>query len=353
MSKNGYTKVALDCGNANVKITPDNGQETVFVHALHELSAHQIEMLKYSGGEAPDVFEVNGTYYSAGDQAIKDGAGAALLGEQRYTRNYYGVLAAISLHRALPANAKNIFMFSSHTPKDKIYRAEIRESVRGDWLVSSQGVAKKFGVLEVQGYDEPTGAFRHAVFSDDGLSMRGARNLREGACLIIDIGGFTVGLSVAENGKVDYDSSITHVGGILDVLAEFEQLIRSKYRLKLKGANALKPDRLREAFATGVYRAGGTGDLDVRDCVTNAANPLLHSIEVYVSNYGGIAAYDSMLLAGGGTTLFEGKLRERIKHPYMYPADENRAHVQRATARGGLKTMRALEAKGKLWQVAK
>lgn len=344
-----YTLVSLDAGNANVKVVSETS-ERMFPHALYTLSAHDIEQLEMRGEleGTSGIYNVNGTWYSVGTKAMRKGAGAALYGEARYTREYYGVLASIALFECLDKSKHNVMLFGSHTPKDIIYRTDLMGAVRGVWNVESGGVKKSFEVSESRGFEEPIGAYRYATLADDGLSLRGDAALRVGETLVIDIGGFTVGLSVAVDGKIEYEASDTKVGGVLSVLDDFAALIRKQYKVQLRGANALDPMRLRSAIQDGLYDAAGQGTLDVRDAAAKAKEPLLRDINNFYEQYGGASTYNAVLLAGGGTLLFKRDIVRMLKHPRILDADTKLNEIAKATARGGMKILRLLEHKGQL-----
>lgn len=341
--------MSLDAGNAQIKAVSADGRNIVFPHALRQLSASDIEEMNIRKDTTnPNLFIVNGIHYAIGEQALRSGPGSALFGEARYTETYYGVLVAIALFRLFPKGERNVFVYGSHTPKDIIYRQDLVLSAKGNWTVESQGQRKTFRVVDAAGYEEPVGAFRHATLSDDPRRFRGAHRLRKGDCVIIDIGGFTVGITTAVDSMIDYTSASTAVTGVLDVLSELEKLIRSKYRRALKGTNRLNPMRLRRALTDGVYDAGGLGNLDCAREVEEACNLLLNDILKFFQEYGDAASFDSVLLAGGGGALLEKRIRQAINHRYVYVAEENRDLMHLATASGGMKILRLLEAKGEL-----
>lgn len=350
MAKTKYNLMSLDSGNAQVKGLTDEG-ECVFPHSLRPLTSKEITNLQERGDEidtSSNVFCVNGVYYSVGNKALRKGSGAALYGEARYRPDYYGILAAIAMFKAFDDSKKNVYLYGSHTPKDLIYRQDLVGAVMGNWVVSGAGKTKSFDVVAGAGFDEPVGAFRHATLGNDGKSTRGEITLRRGETLIVDVGGFTLGFSIAEDGKIDYDSSNTEVVGILDVLDNLESAIRSNFRKELKGANELKHDRLRKTLASGVYDAAGAGYLEVHEEVKQACDLLMRDILQFFETYGGTTTFHSILIAGGGGALMEKYIRTNIDHPHIYVAENNRDRMHMATVMGGMKILKILETAGKL-----
>lgn len=341
--------MALDCGNAQIKVVTQECSD-VFPHALKLMTQADIHdnAARNEMDNNPNVFCVNGTYYKIGEKALRKGRGSALYGEDRYVETYYGVLAAIAAFKSFSGSRKSVYIYGSHTPKDIDYRPDLIASVKRKWVVESMGQKKVFEVVGAAGIDEPVAAYRHAILSDDGTSFRNLPVLREKSVFILDVGGFTIGVSVAEGGKVDYSAASSDVVGMLDVLEEFEKLIRKNNRLKLKGTNALNPMRLRAALKSGVYDAAGLGEIRVAAEANEACDLLLNEIANLFKNYGGAGEYHAVLLAGGGGALMEKRIKDMLRHPSVHVVEEKRELMHMATALGGMKILRLLESKGKL-----
>lgn len=349
MSKK-YNLFSLDCGNAQIKAVSDQGKVTL-PHSLRKLRQSEVDAIEERGEQSssPGIYKVQGEYFAVGDRAMRQGAGAALYGESRYVPEYYGVLAAIAMSNTFVQSTRSIYLHGSHTPKDVIYRDDLINAVIGRWSVESMGNRKEFTVQQVACFDEPVGAYRHATLADDGVHYRGQDRLRKGDVLIIDVGGFTVGLTRVNKGIVEYEASASMITGVLDVLSEFEQLIRSRFRVELKGQQTLKQDKLRAALADPrhMYDAGGAGVFNVTDEAERALEPLLREIIQFYEQYRG-GSSDAILLAGGGSVLLERHLRDYLKHPRIMMADESRNEMHLSTAIGGMKMLKLLESKGRL-----
>lgn len=344
----------LDVGNNNIKCVTDQGR-THFLHALHKLNPSQIESLTYRSHETDTgegVYEVNGTLYAIGEDAIRYGAKTARYGESRYTDDYYGVLGAIALYRALAKDEKRqrITILCTYTPKDDIHIERIKASIKGEWHVKHKNQAQRFSVLDVLTTDEPVSHFRHTIFYAGGQSLReDVRELRVGDCLIVDIGGYTTGFAVAVGGKIDYQAGWSLPAGIQIALDELAKTVRSKYRKELLKSQYLKADKLRSAIQVGYYDAGGKGMLDCRDLIAEALNPVVYQIEnEYVSRYGGSTEYHSILIAGGGGWLIREYLEPRLDHNLIFTSGKNSDDMMLGAADGGYKTLQALQARGKL-----
>ncbi len=342
-----YKLAVVDAGNANIKAKSDE-REIEFPHALIEMTESDIMQLRIRGEleTTPNLYCVNNVWYRVAEKAMKAGKTAALYGEARYQRSYYGVLVAIALFNLFERSQLNVFLFGSHTPKDIIYRDDLIEAAIGDWWVFSEGQEKTFRVVSANGFEEPVGAYRNATLSEDGVKISGDASLWSGKTLIVDFGGFTTAFSVAVNGKIEFESSHSHLSGILDVVDDLEMLIRRRYKNQLKGVNALDHMKLRNALTDGFYDAAGMGTLDVRDETKNAKAPLLTELSRFYEQYGGTASYNAVLLAGGGTFLLHGDVKRVLNHPVILTAESDLRQIARSTVRGGMKTLKLLESKG-------
>jgi len=228
----------------------------------------------------------------------------------------------------------------------------MHSSVTGKWVVVNKGIAKNIQIANFRAFDEPVGAYRHATLDDgDDPGYRGSKILREGRCLVLDIGGFTTALSIADGGKIDHNASVSHGIGMINVLEEFEKLIRSNYRQQLKSVNFINQVRLRDALHEGVLNAGGCGTLDVRREAKQAREMLMREIKnLLYERRGGDSDYDAILIAGGGGSAMERTIRDAINNPNITieVAEQNRNQMHFGTAMGGMKMLKLLRSRGKI-----
>lgn len=352
----------IDVGNNNIKAVGDQGR-THFYHALHELRSDQIAALTTRSKQVVDghnsegiggVFQVNDKYYVVGESAIKMGAGTPRMGENRYTPDYYGVLGAIALSRSIAnptgKGRETVIPLCTYTPKDDIYIDNIKSAITGEWEVSHLGKTMRIVIKKVLTADEPVSHYRNAIFYSGGQSFRAdTAALQKGDCLIIDIGGLTTGFAIATDGAIDYTAAYSLPVGVQRALDSLANMIRRAHRDKLKGMQVLPMDKVREAFRTGVYDAGGKGSLDVRELVANASNEILYEIEnTYMNRYGGPANYNSILLAGGGGWQTRALLKPRLDHETLFLSAKTSELMVLGAAEGGYKTLQALHSRGKL-----
>lgn len=343
------TIAGVDVGNGGIKVKTAHGS-SYFPHALFRMTASQIEDMEANGEPNANVYVVNGVHYSIGAQAIRNGAGAVKYGEARYIPDYFGVLAAIGLFRSLPKTNQrySVVMAATHTPKDIYYKDDLIHSALGMWDVQWQGQSLKIRVVDVKCIPEPVAHYRHATLYDGGASYRGPERIRRGVCCVIDVGTFTTGFATAEDGLVDYTSGDTKLIGVQDAIDELARLIRSKHRKMLKGSQQLDPIRLRDAIMDGEYDARGLGLITCASEAEEACNIVIRDVLTYFDTYGGAAAFDSVLIAGGGGSLLANRLIERLNHRNVFLTDKSGELMVMGAGVGAYKTLQLLEAKGKL-----
>ena len=153
--------IVLDSGNSIIKakIARRERGEVAFPHALRPLTENEYSniLARVSvSGLSPDYVRVNGKSYVVGESAERHGLVTQRTGTARYTRDYYGVLAAAALGR-LYERGREISIFGSHPPGDVKFRQDLMGAVIGDWNVEVQGRERHFRVTYANTFDEPVG----------------------------------------------------------------------------------------------------------------------------------------------------------------------------------------------------
>ena len=96
--------MVIDTGNSIIKakIARRELGEIAFPHAIRQLSESEYEKILSRvqvNGKTQDYFRVNGTPYVVGESAERHGLITRRSGTSRYTKDYCGVLASISLSK--------------------------------------------------------------------------------------------------------------------------------------------------------------------------------------------------------------------------------------------------------------
>ncbi len=337
-----------DLGNENLKgVSLD--EDIVMPHALIDLSIESYDMMDDAGMPNPEVYKVNGRPYAIGNFARRKGAGAVKLGSDRYTEDYYGVLASILLFNAFPEGQSKVFFFGSHAPRDYAFREDLMNAVEITWEVEGMGKAKVFTVTEAFAFGEPEGGYLHATLGADGVTARNTEKLRKGETLIVDLGGLTTSIEAADSGVIDYTSAISHERGIRDVIEDFEKLLKLYHPKEMKGWTP-RPNVVREGLRTGKLKRGGGAEINCKQAADEACNPLVSDVLRYMDTFAsGIENFSAILLTGGGAGLLEARIRRALPdYDSIYVAEEDRTQIHMANAWGGMKRAKLLQAKGVL-----
>ncbi len=253
--------MVLDAGNSIIKarIARRERGEVTFPHAIKPLTETEYSNIKARAG-APgprsDYIRVDGQPYAVGASAERHGVAIQRTGAARYTRDYYGVLAAAALGR-LYERSREISIFGSHAPGDVGFRQDLMEAVIGDWNVEVGGRERYFRVTYANTFDEPVGGLMNVILTEDGRHYQHSK-INGGRSLVIDVGGFTTDwLAVNPGGEVDYGLARSVPIGIQNVLADFEESFRANNLQAVRDTPVLPPDRVRGAIRSGVFEGAG------------------------------------------------------------------------------------------------
>jgi len=339
--------MVIDTGNSIIKakIARRDRSEIVFPHAIRQLSESEYEKIlsrvKFNGN-TQDYFRVNGKPYVVGESAEHHGIIAQRTGTARYTKDYCGVLAAISLSK-LYGRGREVSVFASHPPGDVNYREDLMESIIGEWEIETGQASANFRVIYVNTFDEPVGGLMNVLLTEDGHHYQYPQ-IGDGRSLVIDVGGFTTDfLAVNQGGGVDYALARSVPLGIQTVISDFEENFRANNLEIVKDTPVLPPDRVRKAIATGVFEGGGRKHPCEQD-VEEATSLFLNRFsDTYQRLAGGALSWDSIILTGGGSALLHHKLVPTLKHNNVILADIKES-LHLANVRGGLKLWRLYEA---------
>lgn len=135
--------MVLDAGNSIIKakIARRQDGEVSFPHAIQKLTEAEYRNITDRPGirnRSEDYLQINGEAFAIGESAERHGFVSRRSGAARYTRDYYGVLAAAALSR-LYDRGREISVFCSHPPGDVAFREDLMQAVVGDWQVEHLG----------------------------------------------------------------------------------------------------------------------------------------------------------------------------------------------------------------------
>ncbi len=339
-------RCTVDLGFAQWKIATSTA-EVICPAGFVQLDWAEYEnILQNAGGQpGPDVLVINGTPYAVGATAESKGIKARRRGAQRYSRDYIGVAAAAMLARAYPHSSDPITLMVAHPPDASLYRDALIAAVKGTWHVATNGHERTYNVRTVATYPEALGGLMNQVLNEQGQQYQHPAIPLDGYGLLIDIGGHTVGvLATQPGGRPDFATLAHSIEiGIDDALQSFAGLLRQSYSDQFRTLRDFRPDRLRQALASGQYRTGGQ-TWECHNEARAATSQLLNKIaDVVYDLAGGPLRWDYHLMSGGGGgLLFDRVVSEVLEdHLAVYPADDLE-HIDRANLRGGAKVLAAL-----------
>jgi hypothetical protein len=339
--------MVLDAGNSIIKakIARRERGEVAFPHALRPLTENEYSNILARAsvsGLSPDYVRVNGKPYVVGESAERHGLVTQRTGTARYTRDYYGVLAAAALGR-LYERGREISILGSHPPGDVKYRQDLMESVISDWDVEAMGRELHFRVSYTNTFDEPVGGLMNVILTEDGQHYQHS-NINGGRALVMDIGGYTTDfLAVNPGGEVDYSLARSVPLGVQNVISDFEDSFRANNLEAVKDTPVLPPERVRKAIVTGFFEGGGRR-YHCEEEVQEATSMMLNRIaDTYQRIAGGALSWDAIILTGGGSGLLYQRLLPMLDHENVTLADDLES-IHLANVRGGLKLWRLYEA---------
>ena len=151
--------IVLDAGNSVIKakIARRGCGEATFPHALKPLTETEYSNVKVRAsatGPPLDYIQVNSQPYVVGASAERHGTPIQHTGAARYSRDYYGVMAAAAMGR-LYQRSREVSIFGSHAPGDVRFRQDLMEAVIGDWHVEVGRRERHFRVSYANTFDEP------------------------------------------------------------------------------------------------------------------------------------------------------------------------------------------------------
>jgi len=271
--------MVLDAGNSIIKakIARKEQGEFTFPHAIRQLSESEYENILSRiqiNGNSQNYFRVNGKPYAVGESAERHGIITPRSGAARYTKNYCGILASISLAQ-LYGRGREVAVFASHPPGDVKYREDLMKSIIGEWEVETGQSKANYRVIYANTFDEPVGGLMNVLLTEDGQHYQYPQ-IGDGRSLVIDIGGFTTDfLAVNQGGQVDYALARSIPLGIQSVINDFEETFKANNHEIVKDSPVLPPDRVRKAIVTEVFEGGGQ-TIDCSEDVDEATSIFLN-----------------------------------------------------------------------------
>lgn len=334
--------VIFDFGNARGKwFVPYSMASGDFMHAIATLSENEWESVVGRGRPPSGFVRVNDVPYVVGDMArrylIKD----RRRGAARYRKDYYGVAMSYALSEMFKRNSGNIYLMASYPPGDIPHVPQLVDVVTGDWRVEGRNGKQTFCVNAVRTFDEPLGGYSHFAFNKDGTESR--RNpYKNSTVLVLDVGGHTVDVAAIDpGGEIDPRSLDSTRTGVINMLARFENELRSNNRDMFVETGDLDPKRVESALMTGAYKFGRV-EIPCEEEAEASIWELVNDVVRIVNGAGGVANFDVILVTGGGAALIYNYLQLALPHIELIMVEPDRDKMMYANVFGGAKILALL-----------
>lgn len=342
--------LVFDFGNAQVKwFNPKTNRYGSFRHAMVELKDAQWNKIVGRGTPPDGYARINGQGFAFGDAARRHLIKERQRGATRYQPTYYGVFLAYALSSAMRPGRRPLSLFVSHAPRDVDYRENLRAAAYGTgvWRVEAKDGDVEYRIGDVNTFDEPLGGYAHYAFTEKGVDKK-SNPLLTKTTLVIDCGGYTVDAAAIDpGGDIDLGSLKSTLTGVLNMMENFEEELRSHNKESFRDAPDLDVRRVENALLTGEYRFGKVV-IDCRSEAIAARNELVNDIVLMINQQGGIANYDYILLTGGGAALLVDDLQEALPRAEFLLAEKDRDKMMYANVYGGAKLAALLKRLGEI-----
>lgn len=339
--------IVIDAGNARVKyFDPRTNQFGDYRHALKRLTdAEWRDAVGRAKRPPTGYFLFNDVPYVAGDAARRHIIADRPKGAARYSRDYYGALIAYALTLALGKSARAVTLFASHAPQDAMYARDLVAAASGQLNVVTSAGEMVFNVVNVITFDEPVGGYSHYSFTETGDEKK-KNPLSKVTTLTVDVGGHTTDiLAVDPNGEIDYGSAASTRTGVIGLLSNFEKALRTNNARMFQATGELDVRRVEDALLTGVYRFGKV-PINCEQEARESINLLVNDVVQIIESAGGSAAYDYMLLTGGGSALVYRTLEKAMPRSEFLLAEPKIELMKYANSFGGAKLANLMKKAG-------
>jgi hypothetical protein len=336
-------EIVFDFGNARGKwFYPRVNEYEDFRHAIAFLDESDWRKVAGRGKPPKGILKVNGAVVAIGDVARRYIIADRPKGAARYKRNYYGPPLAFAMAEAFQKTMSSVTLIASHAPQDIDYARNLIHAAQGEWYVESHYGELYFCIKEVHTYDEPLGGYSHYVLTEKG-DERKKNPLRDSTTLVVDVGGHTIDVAAVDpGGEIDPLSLDSKRAGVIKMTEEFETYLRSNNQTLFQDAGDLDIRRVEDAILTGVYKFGKV-PVSCVDEARTVINGLVDDIVQVMTNAGGPANYDTVLLTGGGSALVYDALQAAYPRIEFVLAEPDRSLMKYANVFGGAKLTALLQ----------
>lgn len=324
---NGLDTLVVDIGHNHTKAyvvrngAPFFGCE--FPTAIAEIDeSHFTDLIsakKETSGAYPQYIGYKDRYYVVGRDAESTGAVIRVERQQRYTRQYYGILlASIILSIYGDEIPEHMNVFAGYPPSEHREKEMHVKSMIGKWSILTSKGRVSYTIDFVSRYPEVIGGAMNLVLAPDGQRYEDHPILWDGPTVVLDVGGGTTDITVLdETGMPKYTVFASAPVGINNVVAQYIHLFGEKYPeiIESNGRKPLSFKRATDSFLdpSNIIRLP-SGDIDgaelFKRSTAKTMNQIVQAYETILKQ--GSLDFNHALVSGGGGGLLLDAIRERV-----------------------------------------
>lgn len=243
------------------------------------------------------------------------------------TEEWYAIIAASFVKLYSKRSGVIALTFSMPVSQVKAGRhREVKEMLAGAWEVGYEGKNLHYEVPDdlIDMVPEGFGSLAYLCLSEDGKRFQD-RSLAESRVVVLDFGGYTVGVTTYDMLSIgSYNNTIET--GLIHVRNQVNQELKRRYNRPDVPSTIL--DRV---VKTKTYRHAGGPEEDVGDIVDRALIQLMKDAhKVWNEDLSHGADYDIVIITGGGGPIIGPLLMPQLQHRNVRIVPEGEAHLANA-----------------------
>lgn len=330
---NGYPVIAADIGNGLIKMGGWVRGRRQFVsgtHACVEIDEARYARLTEERQNDKGHYEYikwKNRCYVVGAAALSEGKVSPVQGQNKYRKDYYGIMFISTLLRLYQGNPpEDINAYVGFPPPDAQWKTNLLKSVLGDWEIDNLGRKKHIRVHFAAPWDEIVGGVKNVTHADDGSALRPNMTTKtmtpsliavDGPSIVVDLGYGTFDvLRLNKTGQPDY----TQIGGrrigIGNAIEDFTRVFNHRHKKYLEDAeDGISLERVYDCFYDSKHqvRIAGQTFVDCMDIYKSATQRLINAVtDAFREMSRGSISYNYCLLTGGGSGLLYNELCKQV-----------------------------------------
>lgn len=292
--------------NSNSKLKGLSGSKTInypnTIRKLRSTAAHNI-------GNAPDIYEVDGTMYQVG---FEDGYGSGGKDQARYYSDQFRIESAIAFSQmcnhgdklqiftGLPANLMNTDVVD-----------KLKNKLHGPYSVKYKGAKKEFFVDKVNVVSQPVGTLWSILFDIEG-NPKVDTDVMNKNFLIIDIGFGTTDLVVLSASMgIDENRSGTVDIAMQDYVRDLYKTIEIEHPASRLTNARITPIQLDKLLLDKDILNISTGEFNVKEIKEDLQHDFAIKLQQRLNGFSyTLDEFHEIILTGGGSIIMEKAIKD-------------------------------------------